>query len=236
MKDADQVSILNVDAGPGVRPSEPMALVVTLPDQDRLFYNAKSVRGSSVYDTRSINPRYLYYKIYNEDSEIQSARSVASPQSQNTLQKGSEKAIEDLSLGCIDARFVAPPHSAASLKRCISNAERFTYCVEDKLFLDISSESPMDDEITISILLNEGPGVTANIPMALVRPAFYQRAQVKRQLISTGGKYLSVEVNEIINIHGPPEKLSWFTKGYNGINALGSKGFVAEDNIDLIAC
>jgi hypothetical protein len=58
MKDADQVSILNVGAGPGVRPSEPMALVVMLPDRDRLFYNVKSVRGSSVYDTQSINPRY----------------------------------------------------------------------------------------------------------------------------------------------------------------------------------
>jgi hypothetical protein len=41
----------------------------------------------------------------------------------------------------------------------------------------------MDDEITISILTNEGPGAAANIPMALVRPAFYQRAQVKCQLI-----------------------------------------------------
>ena len=60
-------------------------------------------------------------------------------------------------------------------------------------------------------------------------------------ILATGGKYLSVEVNEIINIHGPAEKLSWFTselktpthlrcfsdnaaEGYNGINALGSKG------------
>jgi hypothetical protein len=60
-------------------------------------------------------------------------------------------------------------------------------------------------------------------------------------ILATGGKYLSVEADEILNIHGPPEKISWFTselktsanlrcfsdnatEGYNGINALGSKG------------
>jgi hypothetical protein len=75
-----------------------------------------------------------------------------------------------------------PPHTAASLKRCISNAERFAY-LGDKLFLNISSESPMDDKLSISILTNKGPGATASKPMALVRPAFNQRVQVKRQHI-----------------------------------------------------
>jgi hypothetical protein len=162
-----------------------MALVVTLPDPDRLFYSVKRVRGSSAFDTQSVEPQYrkhfcgpyyisapntwilVYYRIYNEDGEIHSMRSF------DPL---------DHPLGRIDAHFVAPPYTAASLKRCISNAERFAY-LEDKLFLDISSESPMDDELSISILTNEGPGALANKPMAFVRPAFNQRVQVKHQRI-----------------------------------------------------
>jgi hypothetical protein len=185
MNDADEVPNLN-SAGPGVTSREPMALVVTLPDPDRLFYIAKRVRGSPAYDTQSVEPQYrkhfcggpytyllliheflVYYRIYNEDGEIHSMRSF------DPL---------DHPLGRIDAHFVAPPHTAASLKRCISNAERFAY-LEDKLFLDISSESPMDDELSISILTNEGPGALANKPMAFVRPAFNQRVQVKHQRI-----------------------------------------------------
>jgi hypothetical protein len=57
MNGADEVSNLNSE-GPGVTSREPMALVVTLPDPDRLFSNIKHVRGSSVYDTQSVEPRY----------------------------------------------------------------------------------------------------------------------------------------------------------------------------------
>src|ERR1700727_355306 len=106
----------------------------------------------------------VYYRIYNEDGAIPSMRSVDS---------------DDLPLGRIDASLVAPPHTAASLKRCISNAERLTPFVCDKLFVDISSESPMDDDLDISILTGQGLGNTPEDAMALVRLSFYQKAKAK---------------------------------------------------------
>ena len=86
---------------------------------------------------------------------------------------------DDLPLGRIDAHFVAPPHTSASLKRCISNAERFTHFACDKLFVDISSDSPMEDELAISILTTGGPGNTPENAMALVRLSFHQKVKAK---------------------------------------------------------
>jgi hypothetical protein len=97
---------------------------------------------------------------------------------------------DDLPLGRIDAHFVAPPHTVASLKRCISNAERFTYFDCDKLFIDISSDSPMDDELSVSILTNEGPGTTPEDSMALVRLCFHQKVKAKCERSELGVDYV----------------------------------------------
>ena len=62
MDNTDKVSILS-HSGPGAIPQEPMALVVKLPNPERLFYDGKSVRGSSSYDTDSVEPRYRAYSL-----------------------------------------------------------------------------------------------------------------------------------------------------------------------------
>jgi hypothetical protein len=107
----------------------------------------------------------VYYRIYSEDGEIHSMRSFDPV---------------DHSLRCIDTHSVAPPHTAASLKQCISNTERFAY-LRDKLLLDISSKLPLDAKFSISMLTNKGPGAIKNKPMALIWPAFNQRAQVHQE-------------------------------------------------------
>src|ERR1700729_4353850 len=62
MDNTDKVSILS-HSGPGAIPQEPMALVVKLPNPERLFYNGKVVRGSSAYDAESIEPRFRAYSL-----------------------------------------------------------------------------------------------------------------------------------------------------------------------------
>ena len=74
---------------------------------------------------------------------------------------------EEPSLGCIRADSVAPPHSPASIKRCISRVERTPALVHAKLFADISCDAPLKEGY-ISVLRTDCPGLSPNEPMAIV--------------------------------------------------------------------
>ena len=74
---------------------------------------------------------------------------------------------EEPSLGCIWADSVAPPHSPASIKRCISGVERTPALAHADLFADISSDTPLK-EGHISIFHTDCPGLNPNQPMAIV--------------------------------------------------------------------
>ena len=75
---------------------------------------------------------------------------------------------EEPSLGRIRADSVAPPHSAATIKRCISRVEKTPALVRADLFADITCDTPMK-EGHISILGTDGPGLSPNEPMAIVQ-------------------------------------------------------------------
>ena len=75
---------------------------------------------------------------------------------------------EEPSLGRIRADSVAPPHSPASIKRCISRVERTPELAHADLFADISSDTPLKED-HISILHTDGPGLSPNEPMAIVQ-------------------------------------------------------------------
>ena len=90
---------------------------------------------------------------------------------------------EEPSLGRIRVDSIAPPHSPASIKRCISRVERnpaLALPEHADLFADSSSDTPFKDG-HISILRTDGPGLSPNEPMAIV--------QVKNPSIPDG-KYL----------------------------------------------
>ena len=74
---------------------------------------------------------------------------------------------EELSLGRIRADSVAPPHSAASIKRCISRVEETPALAYADLFADISCKNPLKQS-HISILRTDCPGLSPNKPMAIV--------------------------------------------------------------------
>jgi hypothetical protein len=124
--------------------SLPSASSAVSPDSETSFDRAESsltgtgsVAESSAAITRPAGPRYgelgfhphrnslsgfpVYYRIYAEDGAIQSANPVYT---------------DDPSLGRVMAKLVAPPHTAMTLKRCISNVEKIDNAVPTKLFID----------------------------------------------------------------------------------------------------
>ena len=98
----------------------------------------------------------VYYQLYADDYEMPS-KVAFDP--------------EEPSLGRIQADSVAPPHSPASIKRCISRVERTPALAHADLFADISCKTPLKDG-HILILRNDGPGLSPNEPMAIVQIPF----------------------------------------------------------------
>jgi len=112
--------------------------------------------------------RYVYYLLYANNYEMPSKVTID---------------LEQPHLGRIRADSVAPPHSPTSIKRCISRVERnpaLALPEHADLFADTSCDAPLE-EGHISILRNDGPGLSPNEPMAIV--------QVKNPSIPDG-KYL----------------------------------------------
>jgi hypothetical protein len=80
---------------------------------------------------------------------------------------------EEPTLGRIRVDSVAPPHSPASIKRCISRVEKTPALTHADLFADISCDTPLK-EGHILILSTNGPGLSPNEPMAVVQKRIVQ--------------------------------------------------------------
>jgi len=169
MGDADKVALLNC-AGPGSTPQEPLALVARMSDSERSALESRGRGGlasTAEPDATSPEIRYLYYLLYADEYEMPS-KVAFDP--------------EEPSLGRIRAASVAPPHTPASIKRCISRVERTPELAQADLFAEISSDTPLK-EGHISILSNDGPGLSPNEPMAIVQMGI---VQVKNPSIPDG--------------------------------------------------
>ena len=92
-----------------------------------------------------------------------------------------QQADHDPSVGRISVDFVPPPHTAASVIRCISKKEHLDNSKQSQLFISIGSTSPIDGHI--SMLTSSRPGSTPEDPMALVESQNpINSGPVKRQL------------------------------------------------------
>jgi hypothetical protein len=100
----------------------------------------------------------VYYLLYATDYEMPSKAAFDQ---------------EDPSLGRIRADSVAPPHSPASIKRCISRVERTPALAHANIFADISCHTPLK-EGHMPILCTDGPGLNPNEPMAIVQTPIVQ--------------------------------------------------------------
>lgn len=75
---------------------------------------------------------------------------------------------DDIYLGRITAKSVAPPHTVASLKRRLCSVENINDDTYSSLFAATSTNSPLDDTGRVSILTKSGPGSMQHEPVALV--------------------------------------------------------------------
>ena len=187
MSDADKVTILD-RTGPGSTPQEPLALVAKISDSERsaLESGGRNGRASAAEpDTTPSEIRYctsiqhsptfifittqllgeVYYLLYADEYEMPSKAAIDP---------------EEPSLGRIRADSIAPPHSPASIKRCISRVERTPVLAYANLFADISCDAPLKEGY-LSIL--RGPGLSPNVPMAVVQIPI---VQVKNPSIPDG--------------------------------------------------
>ena len=175
MDDADKFTVLN--GGPGSTPLEALALVAKMSDSERLGDALESGESSgltSAAETDTI--RYgtsvqhsftflfvtsrllseVYYLLYGDNYEMPSKVAIDT---------------DEPSLGRIRADSVAPPHTPASIKRCISRVEKNPALAHANLYADTSCDTPLK-EGHISILRTDGPGLSPNEPMAIVQVEF----------------------------------------------------------------
>ena len=100
----------------------------------------------------------MYYLLYADDYEIPSKVAIYP---------------EMPSLGRIRADSVAPPHSPASIKQCISRVERTPALAHSEIFADVSCVTPLK-EGHISIRPTNGLGMSPNKPIAIVQKSIVQ--------------------------------------------------------------
>jgi hypothetical protein len=218
MDDTGHLSIL-ADPGPGCTPNEPIALVAKFSVANRSSPHAMTPEIallSSQEGSTPLETRYVYYRLYAEDGAIPSMNPVYS---------------DDPYLGSIPATLVVPPHTAASLKRCLSNVEKIDDKIPTTLFIATSSQNPMDDNDHLSIFADPGPGCTPNEPMALVA----KLPDVGRRSLDTEAVSLSQESTS------PFEKQYLYYQVYKAHGAIPSKQpadsndpFVGRISIDSI--
>jgi hypothetical protein len=95
----------------------------------------------------------VYYRVYSEDGGI-------------APKKPSD--TDDSFLARIQSSSVSPPHTAASLKSCFCKLENIKDTASVDLFISRSSQSALDDSVSVAITTSPGPGYKAKDPMALV--------------------------------------------------------------------
>ena len=133
------------------------------------------------YPNSSLSSFAVYYRVYLSEGE------------------GGEKAKtsfdeNDISLGRINTLFIAPPHTAGSLKACIAKVEGLVtpdhaLYKDMELFEDMSSDAAMSDTDVISFQGDTYPGGDEGDPVALVNATANTAAEQKAK--PTSGKVLS---------------------------------------------
>ena len=113
--------------------------------------------------------------------------------------KGDKKAKtsfdeSDISLGRINTLFIAPPHTAGSLKACIAKIERLAtpghaLYKDMELFQDTDSDAAMNDTDVISFQGDTYPGSDEGDPVALVNAT--ANLATDQNAEPTSGKVLS---------------------------------------------
>ncbi|KAJ7141774.1 hypothetical protein C8R43DRAFT_1200798 [Mycena crocata] len=185
----DTLSVVGGDFGSS--PQSALALVLR---QDLSTAEKANVGGIQVPDNFRISPgilegrrrrqaavapltRFLYYRLFTPETAIPSSAAFHP---------------KDRFIGRIDIMRIPPPHTVATLSRCLVNAENIPHqYLHPTLFSSMASDSPMPPTLKIS-LLRDGPGSTPEDPLAVVLPGNpgLRRTQPETQGFDSSSQYL----------------------------------------------
>lgn len=213
-------------SGFGLSEDNPIVLVVGLEDASKR--PASTARLEGLPKAVPAKPRYVHYRLYDEDGEVASKTSIDS---------------DDSSLGRIDVSSIAPPQIVSSLKSMVMKAEGL-FDRKVQLFEDMDGEVLMDDNDHISFQALAYPGHVEDEPIAIT---FSQNTIFSREIkgMVTWSPYKVVQPDwlpflkdEIMYtdgvktngfIVGSPHPYS----GYLAVNSAGEKGFVHDGHARL---
>ncbi|EDR03969.1 uncharacterized protein LACBIDRAFT_330868 [Laccaria bicolor S238N-H82] len=170
-------------SGPGLSEQDPIALVVE--SEKRTEEVSQLDKLPERFEETEIHyGKSFYYRVYLSEG------------------KGDEKAKtsfdeSDLSLGRINTLFIAPPHTAGSLKACIAKLESLVTSGhalynDMELFENVNSDAGMSDTDIISFQGDTYPGSDEGDPVSLVNATTNTAADQKTKPIrgKVLGKYL----------------------------------------------
>lgn len=179
---------------PPVRPAQKPP---TLQDRARLYSDGKPDRAAATSDGRGgiesvpeaeSGPRYIYYRLYVADGPLESVNPIYS---------------NDRFISRILPKSVAPPHTAASLKKYLCRIEGFETAEKCTLFLSLVERVPIEDDTRLSLRAKSGPGLSELEPMALIvdTQACHKRSPApsnppSEQLDETATRYVHYRVYE----------------------------------------
>jgi len=95
----------------------------------------------------------VYYRVYTKQGALESNNLIYS---------------NDRFISRIVSRSVAPPHTAASLKKHICRIERFELSTKCTLYPSLSNQAPVEDSARLALRGTSGPGVSEIDPVVLV--------------------------------------------------------------------
>ena len=95
----------------------------------------------------------VYYRLYTTEGPLESNNPIFS---------------NDHFISHISSRSVRPPHTAASLKRCIWKTEGVEGLEKGSLYLSLSERKPLDDSARLALRGKSGPGSSEVVPVIFV--------------------------------------------------------------------
>jgi len=125
---------------------------------------AKFLPGSDVNVPHNVtSSEFVYYRVYHKDGAIATKRPAY---------------LDDIYIGRIRSKWVTPPHTAGSLKRCLSSMENIKSPEKTKLFASVSNRSALADQAPISLKSNQTVGIIPEDPVILLSEAMpYRKMQ-----------------------------------------------------------
>jgi len=121
-----------------------------LPGTDAI--NAQDNVAGSTKPTVSSGVQFVDYRVYHKDGAIATQRPAY---------------LNDIYLGRIKSKWVAPPYTAGSLRLCLASMENIDR-TKTTLFASVSSQSALADEALISLKSNQTLGIVPEEPVILL--------------------------------------------------------------------